>query len=66
MNEIRIDIIYNGTHDKSGINICNTCRDSMIGGKIPSMAIVNELQLTEIREVTELENNLIALNLNFQ
>ena len=38
-------------------------------GKIPAMAVVNGLQLASIRDdcyLTELENNLIALNLNFQ
>ena len=38
-------------------------------GKVPSMAEINGLQLVDIEEdcyLTDLENNLIALNLNFQ
>ena len=41
----------------------------MMNGKIPSMAEINGLQLVKIPEnyyLTELENNLIALNINFQ
>jgi hypothetical protein len=41
----------------------------MTSGKTPSMAVTNGLQLRRIDEscnLTELENNLIALNINFQ
>ena len=41
----------------------------MLAGKIPSMAAVNGLMLTPIKQdciLTEFENNLIALNINFQ
>ena len=42
---------------------------AIMRGKVPSMAEINGLQLVDIEEdcnLTELENNLIALNLNFQ
>ena len=41
----------------------------MLAGKMPAMAFVNGLMLTPIRQdciLTEFENNLIALNINFQ
>ena len=41
----------------------------MKSGKIPSMSITNGLHLTDILKegnLTELENNLIAQNINFQ
>ena len=60
--------LANGTY-KAGIYICSTCKNTMMSGKIPSMAEVNGLQLVKIPEdyyLTELENNLIALNINFQ
>ena len=39
----------------------------MMKGKLPSMAVKNGLQLKPVQEhLTELENNLIALNINFQ
>ena len=67
--EIRVEIIYNGSNAKTGYYICFTCRDNMLVGKIPAMAAVNGLYLTPIRTdciLTEFENNLIALNINFQ
>ena len=41
----------------------------MISNNIPAMAMVNGLQLSPIEQschLSELENNLIALNINFQ
>ena len=64
-----VNIVVNGKDDKSGIYICHTCKTTMLNGKIPSMSIMNELHLTNILEggnLTELENNLIAQNINFQ
>ena len=54
---------------KTGFYICNTCKKTMMNCKIPSMSVVNGLNLTNIEEgchLTELENNLIAQNINFQ
>ena len=48
--------------------LCSTCRDTLTQGKIPSMAVANSLQLNhpDRPALTELENNLISLNINFQ
>ena len=48
--------------------LCSTCRDTLTQGKIPSMAVANSLQLNhpDRPNLTELENNLISLNINFQ
>ena len=54
---------------KLATTICSTCKTTMMSGKIPSMAEINGLQLIKIEDdchLTEFENNLIALNLNFQ
>ena len=67
--EIMIYLTYNGSTDKSGSYICSACKEAMLQGKIPSMAEINGLQLMPIKEackLTELENNLIAQNINFQ
>ena len=61
--EILVEIIYNGSYEKTGSYIYSTCRDSMIVGKIPAMAVINGLKLTPIRkdcQLTEFENNIIA------
>ena len=66
--EKTVKFLFNGI-EKKGIYICSTCKSTMLNGKLPSMSICNGLQLANIREgcdLTELENNLIALNLNFQ
>jgi hypothetical protein len=68
-NKVHVNILLNGSDDKSGNYICSTCKKSMMNGKIPSMATINGLHLTRIEEgchLTELENNLIAQNINFQ
>ena len=67
-NEI-INININGNTEKSGSYICNTCKSAMKSGKLPSMSITNGLYLSTIEDdchLTELENNLIAQNINFQ
>ena len=67
--EVLINIVVNGNDDKSGYYICYTCKSAVISGKVPSMSVTNGLQLTTIEEgchLTELENNLIAQNINFQ
>ena len=67
--EVLITLIINGQHDRTGSYICGTCKDSMLAGKIPAMAEINGLQLFPTSDdfhLTELENNLIALNINFQ
>ena len=67
--EILIEITLNGSSEKTGYYICHTCRLVMKAGKIPSMSVANGLQLVNIEEdchLTELENNLIAQNINFQ
>jgi hypothetical protein len=64
-----IEIDLDGNYELSGNYICGTCKTSMMQGKIPSMATINGLQLAPIGDnchLTELENNLIALNINFQ
>ena len=67
--EVKVEILFNGKQDKTGFYICFTCRDNMLNGKMPSMAVANGLDLMPIRNdlnLTEMENNLIALNFNFQ
>ena len=49
--------------------LCSTCKSSLLGGKMPSMAVGNGLGLStdpECPQLTELENNLIAKTINFQ
>ena len=49
--------------------ICNTCKKSLYEGKMPVLAVANGLEVTDMEEnckLTELENNLIAQNINFQ
>ena len=68
-NQVLIKLTINGKSDKTGNYICGTCKDSMLLGKIPAMAEANGLTLVQFDEdlnLTELENNLIALNINFQ
>ena len=67
--EILVEIELNGNHDLSGYYICGTCKMAMMRGKIPSMATINGLRVAPIDanlQLTELENNLIAQNINFQ
>jgi len=48
--------------------LCSTCKSSLQKGNIPAMAVANNLQLNHPDRpvLTELENNLIAFNINFQ
>ena len=48
--------------------LCSTCKSSLQKGNIPAMAVANSLQLNhpDRPALTELENNLIAFNINFQ
>ena len=49
--------------------LCSTCRYTLSAGKIPAMAVANGLNLTPIPkkcQLSELENNIIAQNINFQ
>merc|ERR1712020_59182 len=48
--------------------LCKTCQDSLKTGNIPAMAVANGLQLNhpDRPRLSELENNLIAHNINFQ
>ena len=67
--EEEVKINFNGSGVKSGAYICQTCKTAMNAGKMPSMSIKNGLHLANIEEnckLTELENNLIAQNINFQ
>ena len=67
--EIPIDIKFNGNQEKSGSYICHTCKLAMESGKMPAMAVQNGLGLVPLENddyLTELENNLIAQNINFQ
>ena len=67
--EILVNVTFNGSTAKTGCYICHTCKTAMNRGKIPSMAVTNGLKLIDIEEgchLTELENNLIAQNINFQ
>ena len=64
-----IPIVVNGKSQKTGHYICHTCKTAMKRGRIPAMSLLNGLDLAEILEgchLTELENNMIALNINFQ
>ena len=64
-----VNINLNGKDNKTGHYICHTCKSSMNRGKLPAMSLQNGLSLAQILEgchLTELENNLIALNINFQ
>ena len=67
--EILVKVKFNCSTEKTGHYICHTCKTAMKNGKKPSMAVTNGLQLVKIEEgcdLTELENNLIALHINFQ
>ena len=65
--EIPVNISFEGNTSKSGNFLCHTCKSVMQKGKLPSMSVNNGLKLVHIEEkLTELENNLIALNINFQ
>ena len=69
VKEIKVEICYNGSNEKAGYYICFACKENMLIGKIPAMAAVNGLMLAPIKQdciLTEFENNLIALNINFQ
>ena len=69
LRETIVTIHINGHSSLSGSYICSTCKSSLLSGKIPAMAEVNGLNLSPVEEIcqlTELENNLIALNINFQ
>ena len=48
--------------------LCNSCKNALRDGKIPAMAVANGLQLNhpDRPRLTELENNIIAHNINFQ
>ena len=51
------------------IYICSTCKKALCEGRMPAMAVENAMDITDIDkryELTELENNLIAQNINFQ
>ena len=50
INEVPVHIVLNGIDDKSGLYICYTCKKTIMNCKIPSMAVVNGLQLTKIEE----------------
>ena len=67
--EIQVDIELDGSTSLSGIYICLTCKRTLLRGKMPAMAVQNGLHLPPLPEeyrLTELENNLIAQNINFQ
>ena len=67
--EVQINIELDGDTSLSGIYICLTCKNTLLGGKMPAMAVQNGLHLPHVPEdyqLTELENNLIAQMLNFQ
>ena len=66
--EVPVKFMVNGKEETEHY-ICGTCKDTLLTGKIPSMAEINGLELVPIDEncyLTEFENNLIALNLIFQ
>ena len=67
--EIQVDIELDGNTSLSGIYICLTCKRTLLRGKMPAMAVQNGLHLPPLPDeyrLTELENNLIAQNINFQ
>ena len=65
-----IKIVVNGNlQPYSGLYICHTCKNTLMAGRMPAMAVQNGLQLVDVPDdvkLTELENNLIAQNINFQ
>ena len=68
-NEEMINCLLGYTSPDTKIYICSTCRNSLSEGRMPAMAVSNGLEITDIEdgyELTELENNLIAQNINFQ
>ena len=48
--------------------LCSTCKSSLQKGNIPAMGVANGLELSHPDRpiLTELENSLIAMNINFQ
>ena len=67
--EVQVNILLNGSNSLTGIYICHTCKNSLLGGGLPAMAVQNNLHLPKLLEdckLTELENNLIAKIINFQ
>ena len=67
--ETLVKITFNGGTEKTGHYMCHTCKTAMLSGKKPSMAVTNGLKLAKLDDechLTELENNLIAQNINFQ
>ena len=60
-----------GVETEGTYHLCHTCKEKLKKGKMPAMSHQNNLQLVDISEhpeleLTEVENNLIALNLIFQ
>ena len=67
--ETTVKVELNGKTDKTGSYICGTCKAALLTGNVPSMARINGLFLSPLHEqyyLTELENNMIAQNINFQ
>ena len=67
--EVKVNITLDGSTSLSGIYICHTCKKSLLGGRLPAMAVQNGLHLPKLPDdckLTELENNLIAQIINFQ
>ena len=67
--EVQVNILFNNSTSLSGIYICHTCKNSLLRGRLPAMAVQNALHLPELLEdckLTEIENNLIAQMINFQ
>ena len=51
------------------VYICHTCKIALSAGRMPALAVENGLDITDLEpkfKLTELENNLIAQNINFQ
>jgi hypothetical protein len=53
----------------SNYYLCHTCKKHLVKGRLPPMAVANDLSLVDVDEnlnLTELENNLIAKRIIFQ
>ena len=68
--DIELTACLKGYRSPDGkIYICSTCKKSLYEKRMPVLAVANGLEITDLEQkyqLTELENNLIAQNINFQ
>ena len=68
-NEEVVNCLMGYRSPDTKIYICHTCKKALSAGRMPAMAVANGLEVTDLPDgynLTELENNLIAQNINFQ